>query len=102
MFGGLSFMVDERMVVAARGDRDLLVRIDPGRHAELTALPGVARAEMGAGRTMGPGWVSVSREAVGTDEQLAFWIGVAQQHDAAAGQGRRRGPSATRRGRAPR
>jgi TfoX/Sxy family transcriptional regulator of competence genes len=84
MFGGLSFMVDERMVVAAQGEGDLLVRIDPTRNAELTALPGVSQAEMGSGRTMGPGWISVARDAIGTDQQLSFWIAVAMEHHAAS------------------
>ena len=29
MFGGLSFMVNEKMVASVRSDGDLLVRVDP-------------------------------------------------------------------------
>ena len=54
MFGGLAFMVDERMVVCVRSDRDLLVRADPERADELLALPGARSAEMGAGSPDGP------------------------------------------------
>lgn len=77
MFGGLSFMVNDRMAVAAGGGGDLLVRVDPGRSAELLALPGAAPAEMGTGRSMGPSWIRVSKQALTTDGQLSFWVGTA-------------------------
>lgn len=80
MFGGRSFMVNDKMVVAVAGDGDLLVRIDPDRHRELVALPGVEPAEMGAGRSMGPSWITVADAAIATDEQLSFWIGAALEY----------------------
>ncbi len=93
MFGGVSFMVDGSMVVAARGDGRLLVRVDPARHAELLAVPGAGPAVMGTDRPMGPGWITVSPDGLGTDTRLAFWIQVGLQHrDAAAGH--RHGPKA--------
>ena len=49
MFGGLAFMVDDRMVVRVRRDGDLLVRAAPERADELLALEGAGPAEMGAG-----------------------------------------------------
>jgi hypothetical protein len=65
MFGGLSFMVNDRMVVATLKHGCLLVRVDPGRSRELLARPGARPAEMGTGRPMGRGWrVPVSRAAV--------------------------------------
>ncbi|MGD9695943.1 MAG: TfoX/Sxy family protein [Thermoleophilia bacterium] len=88
MFGGLSFMVDDRMLVAVRGDGRLLVRVDPARSRELLALPGAAPAQMGAGRTMGPGWIDVAADALASDDALSFWIGVAREY-ARAGAGRR-------------
>lgn len=88
MFGGRSFMVEDRMVVAARKHGDLLVRIPAERHEELTARPGATQAEMGTGRTMGPGWISVSADSVRTDEQLGFWLTVALDHHRAQGRGR--------------
>lgn len=89
MFGGLSFMVNNAMVVAERRDGDLLVRIDPERNRELVALPGAKPAEMGAGRAMGPGWISVAHDTITTDEQLSFWIDVAMEYNARAGKGSR-------------
>ena len=76
MFGGLSFMVDERMVVSARRDGDLLVRVDPGRYTELIDRHGARPAEMGSGRSMGTGWLAVPGERTATDEALRFWLDV--------------------------
>lgn len=81
MFGGRSFMVDDKLIASAFAGGDLLVRVARERHEELTRRPGAATAEMGAGRTMGPGWISVSAESIAGDEQLASWIGVALEHN---------------------
>ena len=67
-------MVNDKMVVAVGAD-DLLVRVDPDRHSELTGRPGAAQAEMGAGRSMGPGWISVAEETR-TNDDLQFWPSV--------------------------
>ncbi len=76
MFGGLSFMVDDAMVVAAGRDGELLVRTDPARHGELLDVPGARPAVMGADRPMGPGWIAVGHDGLDTDERIAFWIDV--------------------------
>ncbi len=76
MFGTRSFMVEERLVVAAMKDGGLLVRVPAERHAELIGRPGARQAEMGAGRTMGPGWLTLSAEAIRFDAGLSYWIGV--------------------------
>jgi TfoX/Sxy family transcriptional regulator of competence genes len=81
MFGGLSFMVNEKMVASVRSDGDLLVRVDPERSAELVTRDGARPAEMGAGRAMGAGWIDVAEEAIATDEQLSFWIEVALEYN---------------------
>lgn len=84
MFGGVSFMVNERIVVSVLGDGDLLVRAEPERTRELVAL-GARPAEMGAGRPMGPGWIRVDEEAIATADGLSFWIGVALKYNNRAG-----------------
>lgn len=85
MFGGLAFMVNDRMVVAVRREGDLLTRVDPEREDELVALPGAGRAEMGAGRIMGRGWIAVAATEAATDERLSFWIGAALEHNRRTG-----------------
>ncbi len=89
MFGGVSFMVNEIMLVHVMHDGALLVRADPQRADELVAIEGARPAEMGAGRPMGKSWISVGEEAVATDEALDFWIGVALEHNAVARGGSR-------------
>jgi TfoX/Sxy family transcriptional regulator of competence genes len=77
MFGGLSFVVNDKMIVNVRRSGDLLVRVDPHRSPELVADHGARPAEMGAGRSMGPGWLDVPAECTAGDDQLRFWIDVA-------------------------
>jgi TfoX/Sxy family transcriptional regulator of competence genes len=78
MFGGLSFMVDGRMAVAARGDGSLLVRTAQERHEELLTR-GAEPARMGAGRPMGEAWLTVPPARIADDGQLAFWIAVGRE-----------------------
>lgn len=81
MFGGRSFMVNDKMVVSARNGEALLVRVSVDRDAELLQLPGADRAEMGAGRDMGPGWISVDSATIASDDTLSFWLEVALEHN---------------------
>jgi TfoX/Sxy family transcriptional regulator of competence genes len=91
MFGGLSFMVNNKMIVNVRRSGDLLVRVDPHRSPELVADHGARPAEMGAGRPMGPGWLDVPAECTTGDDQLRFWIDVAMTfNDQATAHPRRR------------
>ncbi len=73
MFGGLAFLIGGTMAVAAGGQGNLMVRVDPvdgkGWIAESAAEP----MEMG-GRTM-TGWLSVPLDQVATDEALETWVG---------------------------
>jgi TfoX/Sxy family transcriptional regulator of competence genes len=88
MFGGRSFMVNDKMVASALKHGDLLIRVDAGRHDELNKLPGASQAEMGAGRSMGPGWISISAESITDDEHLSRWLDVAMDHNRAAAERR--------------
>ena len=83
MFGGRAIMVTDKMVVSAGKTGDLLVRVAAGRHEALLGEPGAAQARMGAGRGMGPGWITVAPEAVADDGRLAFWVEVAMRHNRA-------------------
>jgi TfoX/Sxy family transcriptional regulator of competence genes len=78
MFGGLAFMVDERMVVCVSGGRGaLVVRVAPERDAEYLKKVGAERAEMGKGRSMGEGWITIDEEALEKDEDLQYWMDAA-------------------------
>jgi TfoX/Sxy family transcriptional regulator of competence genes len=73
MFGGLAFLVDGHMAVAASGGGGLLVRVDPARTAELAALPGAQPVVM-RGREM-DGWLRVEADGGSPEELLAGWAG---------------------------
>ncbi len=53
MFGGLSFMVDEKLAAAADSQGRLMLKIDPSCSAALLERPGASTPEMG-GRSMSP------------------------------------------------
>lgn len=72
MFGGLAFLVNRHLAVAASSASDLMVRIDPADAEELTAQLGVAPMEM-RGRPM-TGWIRVSLEALDGDADLQSWV----------------------------
>lgn len=85
MFGGVSFMVEDRMVVAARKDGALLLRIDPRSAGDLLARPGAHPALMGADRPMGDGWISIEPAAL-HGPGLDTWLAHALSFHAAQGE----------------
>lgn len=84
MFGGLSFMVDGRLAVAAGRDGGLLVHVDPASYDDLL-LRGGEPARMGADRPMGRGWLTVPPDRVRSDEELERWVEVGVQSRSASG-----------------
>jgi len=72
MFGGLGFMVDGHMAVAAGSDGAMMVRIDPARADELVDDQHVRRQVM-RGRAL-DGWLSVHSDALVEDDRLASWV----------------------------
>jgi TfoX/Sxy family transcriptional regulator of competence genes len=72
MFGGLAFMVEGNLTIAASRTGGLLVRTDPDEAAELHALPGVEPMEM-RGREM-PGWLFVDAAALADGTDLDAWV----------------------------
>jgi TfoX/Sxy family transcriptional regulator of competence genes len=72
MFGGLAFLVDGNMSVAASGQGGLMVRVDPeDTETFLTELH--ARPFEMRGRAM-QGWLRVEPEGVRTKGQLEPWV----------------------------
>ena len=74
MFGGLAFMVNGHMAVAASGQSGLLLRVDPAETESIVGEDGVTRFQM-RGREMN-GWVRVDPTAVASDDQLKRWVDV--------------------------
>ncbi|MGP9489996.1 TfoX/Sxy family protein [Glutamicibacter sp. AOP12-B1-11] len=83
MFGGHSFMVNEKLLVGALKEGALLVHVAPANHTELLLSPGAGQAEMGTGRSMGPGWIQVDAASLEKDEALASWLGTALEFNRA-------------------
>lgn len=72
MFGGLAFLVDGKMAVAASDQGGLLVRVNPAESDRLVAESHARPMEM-RGRPM-QGWLRVDTEHVGTKRELARWV----------------------------
>jgi TfoX/Sxy family transcriptional regulator of competence genes len=89
MFGGLAFMVNEQMVACVGGGGGaLLVRVARDRDAEYLEMPGASRAEMGEGRSMGEGWITIDEKALAEDKNVQFWIDAVLAYNAEKTKGR--------------
>lgn len=85
MFGGLSFMVNEKVSVGTMRNGDLLVRCDPAVADDLIEARGADQAHMGPGRPMSKGWIAIPPDRLASREDLGFWISVALDYN---GKGR--------------
>jgi TfoX/Sxy family transcriptional regulator of competence genes len=74
MFGGLAFLIEGNMAVAASGQGGILVRVDPAQSDSLVGTTNARLMEM-RGRQM-QGWLRVASEDVRTNRQLAKWVGL--------------------------
>jgi TfoX/Sxy family transcriptional regulator of competence genes len=72
MFGGIAFLIAGNMAIAASGQGGAMIRVDPAQSEELVEGTTASVAEM-RGRPM-PGWLRVSSDDLGTDDQLAQWV----------------------------
>ncbi|MFL6107277.1 MAG: TfoX/Sxy family protein [Marmoricola sp.] len=74
MFGGLAFLVNGNMAVAASGKGDVMVRVDPERSEELVDEEQVTRMEM-RGKQL-DGWLRIALPAVEEDADLRRWVDI--------------------------
>lgn len=72
MFGGLAFLINGNMAVAASGKGGLMVRVPPGDTAKLLTRDHVAPMTMAGRETRG--WLRVSIDGVKSQRQLRRWI----------------------------
>jgi TfoX/Sxy family transcriptional regulator of competence genes len=72
MFGGLAFLVNGNMSVAASGQGGLLVHVDPDETTQLLKRAHAAPMVM-RGRAMN-GWLRIAPEGVRTKRQLEPWV----------------------------
>jgi len=72
MFGGLAFLINGNMSVAASGQGGLMLRVEPGETDALLQKPHAAPFVM-RGREM-QGWLRVDDEGVRTKRRLEPWV----------------------------
>jgi TfoX/Sxy family transcriptional regulator of competence genes len=73
MFGGLAFLIDGNMAIAASGQGGVMVRVDPDESDTLLATTNARLFEM-RGRQMA-GWMRVDLPDLRTKQELAKWVG---------------------------
>lgn len=74
MFGGIAFLINGNMSVAASGQGGLMLRCEPAQTEALIAEPGVSRMVM-RGRAM-DGWLRVEPAAIAGEQKLRRWVEV--------------------------
>ena len=72
MFGGLAFLINGNMSVAASGRGGLMVRVPPDETDALLSRANVEPMVMG-GREM-RGWLRIGDDGVRTKRQLTSWV----------------------------
>lgn len=72
MFGGLAFLIDGNMAIAASGQGGLLVRVGPEQSDRLVVTTPATEAIM-RGRPMA-GWLRVASDDLRTKRQLERWV----------------------------
>lgn len=81
MFGGLCFMVNDKMLVGVEKDR-LMVRLDPAKYDEVIEKEGCMPMDF-TGKVM-KGFVFVDEEVLNTKKQLQYWIKLALDYNSIA------------------
>ena len=78
MFGGLCFMVNDKMCVGVEQKR-LMVRLDPAIYDEVMEKEGCKQMDF-TGKVM-KGYVFVDIDALNTKKKLEYWIGLALEYN---------------------
>src|SRR5688572_33421859 len=81
MFGGLCFMVNDKMCVGVEKQR-LMVRLDPARYDEVMEKEGCKPMDF-TGKVM-KGFVFVDAEALTTKQKLEYWVKLALEYNKVA------------------
>jgi TfoX/Sxy family transcriptional regulator of competence genes len=89
MFGGLAYMVNGKMCVTVGKDR-VMVRIDPAIHDTVLIRKGCRTMSM-KGRTY-RGYLFVDADAIQTQKDFDYWIGLALDYNKKAKASVRRKP----------
>lgn len=77
MFGGLCFMVNDKMCIGVK--EGIMVRIDPDTTEEVLEIEGTEA--MMHGQRMMKGLIFVNEDVLKTKKQLAYWIDLALNYN---------------------
>ena len=78
MFGGLCFIVNDKMCVGVEKDR-LMVRIDPDKYDEVMEKEGCRPMDF-TGKIM-KGFVFVDEGALNTKKKMEYWVKLALEYN---------------------
>jgi len=78
MFGGLCFMVNDKMCVGVEQER-LMVRLDPAKYEEVMEKEGCKPMDF-TGKVM-KGFVFVDVDALNTKKKLEYWVQLALEYN---------------------
>ncbi|HEY6975740.1 MAG TPA: TfoX/Sxy family protein [Chitinophagaceae bacterium] len=81
MFGGLCFMINDKMCIGVEKER-LMLRIDPGKNDDLLEKEGCTPMDF-TGKVM-RGFVFVSKDVLRTKKQLEYWVNLALEYNKTA------------------
>jgi TfoX/Sxy family transcriptional regulator of competence genes len=81
MFGGLCFMVDNKMCIGVEQER-IMVRLDPAIYDEALEMQGCHPMDF-TGKPM-RGYVFVDADSLTTQKKLAHWVDLALDYNAVA------------------
>ena len=81
MFGGLCFMVNDKMCVGVESER-MMLRIDPAIYEEVMEMEGCRPMDF-TGKVM-KGYVFVDADVLNTKKKLEFWVKLALDYNAIA------------------
>jgi len=87
MFGGLCFMVNDKMCVGVEKER-LMVRLDPEKYEEVLEKEGCRPMDF-TGKIM-RGYVFVDADALTTKKKLEYWVKLALEFNKIAKPSRKR------------
>jgi TfoX/Sxy family transcriptional regulator of competence genes len=87
MFGGLCFMVNNKMCLGVEQER-LMVRLDPAKYDEVIEMDGCKPMDF-TGKVM-KGYVFVDIDVLNTKRALTFWVSLALAYNKIAKASRKK------------
>lgn len=93
MFGGLCFMVNDKMALGVEKER-LMVRLDPAKYDEVMEKEGCKPMDF-TGKVM-KGFVFVDADAITTKKKLDYWVKLALEYNKIAKASKKKTSAQTR------